>query len=97
MFDVVFHFGLLLSLTPLGSLWMPGLQRRLHTSFTLNAFHFSGALLYNHSKEKGNEGVSTDCNVPCCGGLFAGHQSFCTFFHLFVVQFEVSYMHSVTN
>lgn len=98
LFDVVFHFGLLLSQTPLGSLWKPGLQRNTvpRSQSTLVISEEPCFLLYNHNKDKGNGGVCTGSRMPHCCGFFVGHLSFCAycFISAFVVQFAVPFMHT---
>lgn len=98
LFDVVFHFGFLLSQTPLGSLWKPGLQRNTVpcSQSTLVISEEPCFLLHNHNKDKGNGGVCKGSCMPRCCGFLAGHLSFCAycFVSSFVVQFEVPFMHT---
>lgn len=93
-----FILGSFLSLTPLGSLWKPGLQRNTvpRSQSTLVISEEPCFLLYNHNKDKGNGGVCTGSGMPHCCGFFAGHLSFCAycFISSFAVRFEVPFMHT---
>lgn len=102
MFDVVFHFGLLLSQTPPGSFWMPGLQRSLYTSFysqrfsffRSNVFVFITTIKKNEIKVQAHT-IACLVEVVCLQGIRVYANSFIS---SFVVQkIEVSYMHSMIN